>query len=819
MNMENQTDKIITRNIEEEMKTSYIDYAMSVIVARALPDARDGLKPVHRRILYSMNELNLDPTKAYKKSARITGDTMGKYHPHGNLAIYDAMVRMAQDFSLRYPLVDGHGNFGSMDGDRAAAERYTEARLSRIAMEMLNDIEKDTVDFIPNYDGEFEEPTVLPSKFPNLLVNGSSGIAVGMATNIPPHNLSEVIDGAAKLIDDRLADRETDVEDIIQIIKGPDFPTGGTILGTSGIKDAYRTGRGKIALRADAAIEPMDKGSREMIVVTELPYQVNKARLVEKIGELVRDKKIDGITDLRDESDRNGVRIVIELRKDANANVILNQLYKFTQMQDSVGIIMLALAGGEPAVLNIKELLEQFVGHQKEVVTRRSRFDLIKAEKRAHIIEGYFIALDNIDEVIAIIRASADTPEAKERLAERFGLTEEQVSAIVDMRLRTLTGLERGRLQQEYGELAELIKELRGILENEKRLYEVIREELLIIKSKYGDERRTKIAHDEGEINYEDLIDDETSVITLTHMNYIKRQPLSVYKLQNRGGKGVIGMGTREEDAVKDMFVCNTHHFILFFTNRGRVFRLKAYEVPEAGRAAKGTNIVNLLNLDGGEKVAAVIPIDEYVTGDYLLMATRLGVVKKTSAGAYENIKKAGLRALNIREDDELISVIRTDGNKEIFIATKLGMGIRFGEDELRPLGRAAAGVIGIRMNENDYVVGAGTIEEDMKILLVSEKGYGKRTDYGEFRLQGRGGKGTRIYKTTEKTGPIAGVMLTREGDELMIINSEGVIIRIETAKISTIGRVTQGVKLISLDESVTVVSIAKITAEEVANE
>jgi len=813
--MDNQNDKIISRNIEEEMKTSFIDYAMSVIVARALPDARDGLKPVHRRILYAMNELNLDPTKAYKKSARITGDTMGKYHPHGNLAIYDAMVRMAQEFSLRYPLVDGHGNFGSMDGDRAAAERYTEARLSRIAMEMLNDIEKQTVDFVPNYDGEFEEPTVLPSRFPNLLVNGSSGIAVGMATNIPPHNLSEVIDGVIKIINDRLGDRETDIEDIIHIIKGPDFPTGGTILGTAGIRAAYRTGRGKLLLRADASIEPMEKSSREQIVVTELPYQVNKARLAEKIGELVRDKKIDGITDLRDESDRNGVRIVIELKKDANANVILNQLYKFTQMQDTVGIIMLALANNEPAVLNIKELLNLFIGHQKEIVTRRTMFDLGRAEKRAHIIEGYFIALDNIDETIAIIRSSADTNGAKERLSERFGLSAEQVSAIVEMRLRTLTGLERERLQQEYGELVELIKELKNILENEKRLYEVIREEMLVVRSKYGDERRTKIVHDEGEINLEDLIDEETSVLTLTHLNYIKRQPLTVYKLQNRGGKGVIGMGTRDEDMVKDMFVCNTHHYILFLTNQGRAYRLKAYEIPEAGRAAKGTNIVNLLNLNGGEKVAAVIPIDEYVTGEYLLMVTKLGVVKKTSVSAYENISKAGLRALNIREDDELITVIRTDGNKEIFIATRLGMGIRFNEGELRPLGRTAAGVIGIRLNGGDRVVGAGTIEDEMKVLLVSERGYGKRTEFAEFRLQARGGKGTFVYKITAKTGPIAGVILTRDDDELMIINSEGVIIRIETAKIATIGRVTQGVKLIQLDESVSVVSIAKITAGE----
>ena len=815
--MEDKNDRIISRNIEEEMKNSFIDYAMSVIVARALPDARDGLKPVHRRILYAMNELNLDPTKAHKKSARITGDTMGKYHPHGNLAIYDAMVRMAQDFSLRYPLVDGHGNFGSMDGDKAAAERYTEARLSRISMEMLNDIEKDTVDFTPNYDGEFEEPAVLPAKFPNLLVNGSSGIAVGMATNIPPHNLTEVIDGTLKIIDDRINGEETDIEEIINIIKGPDFPTGGTILGTAGIRAAYRTGRGKVILRANAAIEPMEKGAREMIVVNELPYQVNKARLVEKIGELVRDKKIDGITDLRDESDRNGVRVVVELKKDANANVILNQLFKFTQMQDTVGIIMLALANGEPAVLNIKEMLGQFIGHQKEIVTRRTRFDLNKAEKRAHIVEGYFIALDNIDEVISIIRSSADTPDAKARLIERFGLTEEQVNAIVEMRLRALTGLERDRLQAEYNELIELIKELRAILDNEKRLYEVIREELLVIKTKYGDGRRTKIVIDEGEIDIEDLIDEEASVLTLTHMNYIKRRALSEYKLQNRGGKGVIGMGTRDEDAVKDMFVCNTHHHILFLTNQGRAYRLKAYEIPEAGRAAKGTNIVNLLNLNGGEKVAAVIPISEYVSGEYLIMVTKSGTVKKTLAAAFENISKAGLKALNIREDDELISVIKTDGEREIFIATKQGMGIRFNEADLRPLGRQAAGVIGIRMNEGDCVIGAGTIEKEMKILMVSEKGYGKRTEYGEFRLQKRGGMGTKIYKITEKTGPVAGVMLTSDGDELMIINSEGVIIRIETAKIATIGRITQGVKLISLDETVTVAGIAKITAEELA--
>ncbi|MDR1687439.1 MAG: DNA gyrase subunit A [Clostridiales bacterium] len=811
--MENERIKL--RDLETEMKESFIDYSMSVIVARALPDVRDGLKPVHRRILHSMNELNLDPTKAYKKSARITGDTMGKYHPHGNTAIYDAMVRLAQDFSLRYPLVDGHGNFGSMDGDGAAAERYTEARLSKLAMEMLDDIEKDTVDFIPNYDGELSEPVVLPAKFPNLLVNGASGIAVGMATNIPPHNLGEVVDGVVKIIDDRMEGSDTDIHELLKIIKGPDFPTGASILGVAGIRSAYLTGRGKVTVRANAEIVPMGNG-RDMIVVSDIPYQVNKARMAERIADLIKDKKIEGISDMRDESNRDGVRIVIEIKKDVNANVVLNQLYKHTQMQETMGIIMLAIVNGEPVVLNLKDILTHYLEHQKDVILRRTRFELAKAEKRAHILEGYIIALDNIDEVIALIRSSKDRPQARERLSENFALTEEQATAIVSMQLGSLTGLEREKIEMELRELEELIKELNSILADERKLYSVIREEILIIKSKYADERRTLLVNDPGEINIEDLIDDETSVITMTSMNYIKRQPLTAYKLQKRGGKGIIGMGTREEDGVKDLFICNTHHNILFFTSLGRVLRIKAYEIPEAGRTAKGTNLVNLLSLMPEEKIAAVIPIANADTeNEYLLMVTKRGIAKKTALSEYGNIRKSGLRAMTIREDDELITVIRHEEGRDIFIATHSGYGIRFNESTMRPLSRTAQGVKAIRLKEADYVIGAGALGDNMNILLVSEKGYGKRTDYEEFRIQNRAGMGTRVYKVTEKTGNLVGVVLTNEADELMIINSQGVIIRINVANISTIGRVTQGVKLINLNEGESVVSVARIAWDQ----
>jgi len=812
-------ERIKLRDIETEMKESYIDYSMSVIVSRALPDVRDGLKPVHRRILHSMNELNLDPTKAYKKSARIVGDTMGKYHPHGDSSIYDAMVRMAQEFSMRYPLVDGHGNFGSMDGDGAAAQRYTEARLSRLAMEMLSDIEKDTVDFIPNYDGELSEPVVLPGRFPNLLVNGTNGIAVGMAANIPPHNLNEVIDGVVRIVDNRMNGLDTDIHELMAIIKGPDFPTGGSILGKSGIKSAYLTGRGKVVVRANTEIVPMGN-NREMIVVTDVPYQVNKARMAERIGELIKEKKIDGISDMRDESNRDGVRVVIELKKDVNANVVLNQLYKFSQMQESIGIIMLALVNGEPVVLNLKDILLHFIDHQKDVVTRRTRFELAKAEKRAHILQGYIIALDNIDEILSIFRTSKDTPTAKGRLIEgHFGFSEEQATAIANMRFSSLTGLEREKLEQELRELEELMKELNSILSDENKLYSVIREEILIIKTKYADERKTSIVSDPGEINLEDLIDEETSVITMTGMNYIKRQPLSVYRLQKRGGKGVMGMGTREEDGVKDLFVCSTHHTIMFFTSEGRVYRLKTYEIPEAGRTAKGTNIVNLLSTNPGEKIAAVIPINDLNSeNEYLLMVTKQGIAKKTSLSEYANIRKNGLKALTIREDDELIAVIKLTEGKEVFVASRNGYGIRFNEQNIRPMSRVASGVIVMRFQENDYAIDAGAIEDNMKVLIVSEKGYGKRTEYDDFRLQYRGGKGTRIYKITEKTGPVAGLCLTNDTDELMIINSEGVIIRINVANISTLSRVTQGVKLINLAEGESVVSVARISEEQITD-
>jgi len=812
MNPTDKIDKIIGVDITEQMQNSYIDYAMSVIVARALPDVRDGLKPVHRRILYSMSELNLSPNQGYKKSARIVGDTMGKYHPHGESSIYDAMVRMAQDFSMRYCLVDGHGNFGSMDGDGAAAQRYTEARLSRLSMEMLNGIEQDTVDFTPNYDGEFHEPVVMPARFPNLLVNGSSGIAVGMATNIPPHNLTDTIQAVVQIIDDRLEGHETDIDTLINIVKAPDFPTGGAILGTAGIRQAYRTGRGKGVLRATAEIQPMGS-NREMIVITEIPFQVNKAKLVEKMADLVKDKKIDGITDIRDESNRNGVRIVVELRKDANSNVVLNQLYKFSSLQENFSIIMLALSDSQPKIMNLSTMMCHYIDHQREVITRRTNFELEKARKRAHILEGYLRALDHIDEVLSIIRSSPDTATARERLQERFEFTDVQAAAIVEMRFRALTGLERERLQKEHADLLVLIGELTSIIQDEGQLYRVMREELLVIQKKFGDERRTAILHDPGEILTEDLIDEEECVITLSDLNYIKRITLDTYRSQNRGGKGVIGMQMREEDLVKDLFVANTHDYMLFFTNLGRVHRIKAYEIPESGRTARGMALVNLLNLQAGEHVAAVIPVGKDVDqeNNFLIMVTKHGIIKRMALSHYSNVRKGGFFALTIREDDSLITVLRSDGNQTIFLAAASGLGIRFQESSVRPQGRAASGVKAMRLRPDDHIVGAAVAVEGRRILLVSTNGFGKCTEEDVYRIQGRGGKGYTVYKVTEKTGSLIGISAVNEKDELMLINSEGVIIRMRVADISLKGRVTQGVKLIQMDSGVTVVSMAKI--------
>lgn len=816
---ENQFDKIIPVNLEDEMQKSYIDYAMSVIVARALPDVRDGLKPVHRRILYSMNELNLDPSKAHKKSARIVGDTMGKYHPHGDSSIYDALVRMAQDFSMRYPLVDGHGNFGSIDGYEAAAQRYTEARLSRLSMEMLADIEKNTVDFIPNYDEEFLEPSVLPARYPNLLVNGSSGIAVGMATNIPPHNLAEVIDAIVKIIDNHIdSDRETEIDELLSIIKGPDYPTGGSIIGTAGINSAYRTGRGKLRLRSEVSVEEMP-GGRERIIVTEIPYQVNKAKMIEKMADLIKDKRIDGISDIRDESDRTGIRIIIELKRDTNSTIVLNQLYKFSQLQETYSLIMLALVDNQPRILNLKEMLTYYLDYQKEVVTRRTRFDLDKALKRSHILEGLIKALDHIDEIISIIRSSKDTVMAKERLTERFDFSELQVSAIVEMRLRSLTGLEREKLEKEYADIKELIKYLEAILADEKRLYAVIREEILIIKTKYADERKTKIVPDYGEIVMEDLIEDDMSVITMTHLNYIKRIPLSTYKSQNRGGKGIKGMETRDEDFVRNLFLSSNHSLILFFTNKGKVYSTKTYEIPEASRIAKGTPIVNLLELDEGEKISAVIPVREFSENDYLMMITKSGIAKKTDLALFSNIRRNGLKAVGLKEDDELISVLRTDGEKEIFIATRLGMAIRFNESDIRSMGRQAAGVKAIRLRKDDAVVAAEMLLPEHKILMVTENGFGKCTQISEYHVQKRGGKGLKSHNITEKTGNIVGVNVVNDNEELIMITSEGIVIRIRVNDISTVGRVTQGVKLINIAGDVSVVGTAKITEEHIDND
>ncbi|MCL2840485.1 MAG: DNA gyrase subunit A [Defluviitaleaceae bacterium] len=804
------TPRIKGIDIADEMKKSYLDYAMSVIVARALPDVRDGLKPVHRRILFSMSELNLDPSKGYKKSARIVGDTMGKYHPHGNASIYDAMVRMAQDFSMRYTLVDGHGNFGSMDGDGAAAERYTEARLARLSMEMLADIDKETVDFVPNYDEEFMEPSVLPARFPNLLVNGTSGIAVGMSTNIPPHNLTDVINAVLRRINDMREGVETPLTDLIDIVKAPDYPTGGAILGTGYIREAYKTGRGKVVLRADAVIEPLPgQTGREQIRYTAIPYQVNKANLIKHMADLVKDKKIEGITDIRDESNRMGVRIVVELRKDANANVVLNQLYKLSPLQSSYGIIMLALVNNEPKILNLSQLIQHYIDHQQEVITRRTQFDLNKAERRAHILEGLLRAQDFIDEIIALIRSSQDGNHARERLIEQFDFTQIQAQAIVDMRLRALTGLEKSRLEKEYEELQVLIAELRKILNDGNYLLEVLTEELTKVRDKFGDERRTAILHDPGDINLEDLIDDAQSVITLSGMNYIKRIPLDTYRSQARGGRGVMGMGTREEDAVTDLFVANTHDHILFFTTRGRAFSLRAFEIPEAGRQAKGMPLVNLLNLSGGEGIASMIPVTKGEWEGFLIMVTREGLVKRTALSQFSKINKSGLNAITFREDDTLIKVLRSDGARELFLGTKEGRGIRFGESLVRPSGRTAMGVRGMKLREGDEIIGATVA--DGQVLLVAANGYGKCTPLEDFRGQNRGGMGIIVYKPSEKTGKLVGIEAVGENDGLMIINSEGVVIRIRIADISVQGRYASGVKLINMSQGVTVVSMAKI--------
>lgn len=809
-------DKVVSVDINEEMKQCYIDYAMSVIVARALPDVRDGLKPVQRRILYSMSEMNLDPNKSYRKSARIVGDTMGKYHPHGDSSIYQAMVRMAQNFSMRYMLVDGHGNFGSIDGYGAAASRYTEARMSKITAAMLADIDKNTVDFVPNYDENEKEPVVLPSRIPNLLLNGATGIAVGMATNIPPHNLAEVIDGVVLMIDNKKEGRETDVEDLMEYIKGPDFPTGATILGKSGIRAAYKTGRGKIIVRALSEIEPMH-GGREKIVITEIPYMVNKLRLIEKIAELVKDKKIEGISDLYDASAGDDIKIIIELKKDVNANVILNQLYKFTQLQESFGAIMLALVNGKPEVLNLKQIIEEYLKHQEDVVRRRTQFDLDKAQKRAHILEGLRIAIDNIDEVIQIIRTSYDN--AKERLMERFSLSDVQAQAILDMQLKRLQGLEHEKIDEEYNNLMALIKELNAILADENKLYDVIKNELIDIRNKYGDDRRTQIVQNPGEIDIEDLIEEEASVIAMTSLNYIKRTPLDTYKSQNRGGRGIMGMQTRDEDDVTRLFVCSTHDYLLFFTNFGRVYRIKGYQVPEAGRTARGLAIVNLLSISQGEKITAVVPVRNFEEDKYLVMITRSGVIKKTNMSAFANIRKVGLTAVNLREDDELIAAFLTDGSRNIFVATRNGMGIKFNESNVRPMGRTATGVKAITLGEGDYVVSSDIVEEGDKLLNVTENGYGKRSDESAFNVQYRGGKGVKIHQITEKTGLLSGVIKVGDNEELMIVTSEGVIIRLRGKEISTFGRISQGVKLINLGSGVSVAGVAKIDEEDIIEE
>ena len=812
-------DKIHEVDLQKTMEKSYIDYAMSVIASRALPDVRDGLKPVQRRVLYSMIELNNGPDKPYRKCARIVGDTMGKYHPHGDSSIYGALVNMAQDWSTRYPLVDGHGNFGSVDGDGAAAMRYTEARLSKISMEMLADINKDTVDFQPNFDETEREPVVLPARYPNLLVNGTSGIAVGMATNIPPHNLREVIGAVVKIIDNIIEeDRDTTIEELLEIVKGPDFPTGATILGTRGIEEAYRTGRGKIRVRAVTNIETLPNG-KSRIVVTELPYLVNKARLIEKIAELVREKKIDGITDLNDHSSREGMRICIDLRKDANANVVLNQLYKHTQLQDTFGVIMLCLVAVngslQPKVLTLPEMLKYYLAHQEDVVTRRTKYDLNKAQERAHILEGLLKALDNIDEVIRIIRSSRSVQVAKQELMDRFELTDVQAQAIVDMRLRALTGLEREKLEAEYAELMEKIRKLKAILADRNTLLRVIREEILAISEKYGDDRRTAIGFDAYDISMEDMIPRENTVITMTKLGYIKRMTVDNFRSQNRGGRGIKGMQTLDDDYIEELMMTTTHHYVMFFTNTGRVYRLKAYEIPEAGRTARGTAIINLLQLMPGERITAVIPISKFEEGHYLMMATRKGLVKKTPIQDYANVRKIGLAAISLRDDDELIEVKATDDKKDIILVTKYGQCIRFKENDVRSTGRVSMGVRGINLLDGDEVVAMQLNTQGYYLLVVSENGMGKRTSISEFTCQNRGGKGVKCYKITEKTGNVIGAKAVNEENEIMMITTEGIIIRLQCSDISILGRITSGVKLINLSEGVTVASFAKVREKD----
>ena len=808
---ENIFDKINEVDLKKTMETSYIDYAMSVIAARALPDVRDGLKPVQRRIMYAMIELNNGPDKPHRKCARIVGDTMGKYHPHGDSSIYGALVNLAQDWSTRYPLVDGHGNFGSVDGDGAAAMRYTEARLSKISIEMLRDIKKDTVDFIPNFDETEKEPVVLPSRFPNLLVNGTSGIAVGMATNIPPHNLREVIDGVVKIIDNYEIDKKTEIEELLKIIKGPDFPTGAEILGTSGIEQAYRTGRGKIRVRAVSNIEPMENG-KNRIVVTELPYMVNKAKLIEKISELHRDKRVDGITDLRDETSREGMRICIELRRDVNPNIVLNQLYKHTQLQDTFGVIMLALVNNEPVVMNLLQMLQYYLKHQEEVVTRRTQYDLNKAEERAHIVEGLLIALDNIDEVIQLIRASKTAAEAKEKLMERFSLSEPQANSIVEMRLRALTGLEREKLENEYAELKKVIEEYRAILADRKVLLGVVKKEIIEIRDKYGDDRRTSIGYDEFDISMEDLIPNENTVITMTKLGYIKRMSVDNFKSQHRGGKGIKGMQTIDDDYIENMLMTTTHHYIMFFTNKGRMYRLKVYQIPECGRTARGTAIINLIQLMPEEKITAVITLRDYDENKYLFMATKKGIVKKTSIMEYANIRKSGLQAINLRDDDDLIEVKVTDNTKDIFLVTKHGQCIRFDENDVRTTGRVSMGVIGMNLSYDDEVVAMQLNTQGTHMLIVSEYGMGKRTDIDEFTIQHRGGKGIKCYKITEKTGNVVAAKAVNEDTEVMIINTEGIIIQLMVSEVSVLGRITSGVKMIEMDSENKEVVVASMT-------
>lgn len=812
-------DQIHEVDLKKTMETSYIDYAMSVIASRALPDVRDGLKPVQRRVLYSMSELHNTPDKPHRKCARIVGDTMGKFHPHGDSSIYGALVNMAQEWSTRYPLVDGHGNFGSEDGDGAAAMRYTEARLSKISMTMLQDIDKDTVNFVPNFDETEKEPEVLPARYPNLLVNGTTGIAVGMATNIPPHNLGEVVGAVVKMIDNKVEeDRETSIDELMGIIQGPDFPTGGTILGRSGIEDAYRTGRGKIKVRAVTDIEPMDNG-KNRIVVTELPYLVNKARLVEKIGELVRDKKVDGITDLRDESSREGMRVVIELRRDVNPNILLNQLLKHTQLQDTFGVIMLALVDNQPKILNLKEMLTLYLDHQRDVITRRCKYELNKAEERAHILEGYLIALDNIDEVIKIIRGSETVAIAKEELQKRFGLSEAQSNAIVEMKLRALTGLERSKIEEEYKNLKATIDRLKAILADEKLLLGVIKEEIMQISAKYADDRRSTIGFDEYDISMEDLIPVTNTVVTFTKLGYIKRMNIDNFKAQHRGGKGIKGMETIDDDYITEMLMTSSHNFLMFFTNKGRVYRLKAYEIPEASRTSRGVAIVNLLQLQPDEKITSMIPIKEYLDDEYLLMATKSGIVKKTKLTEYANIRKNGLAAINLRDDDLLIEVKKTNNTDDVMLFTRFGQSIRFNEKDVRTTGRTSMGVIGMNLMDRDEVIAMQLVSQGESVLIASENGLGKCTLFSEFTTQHRGGKGVKCYKVTEKSGNLIGVKAVKKEDELILITTEGIIIRIKVADTALLGRITSGVKLINLKDGVQVASIARIKESEVLEE